>query len=284
MLLVSCGGKKEETGNILMRYGDRSISLEEVEKLIPDGIYSGDSVELFTTIIDSWLKDVVLEDFAEERLLDKEAIERRVRDYRNSLIVEDYLLRMRETQTPRIDEIKVREYYDNHRNEMKLEQPLVKGIFLKINKDAKGKEEIKNLISSDDPSSLDRLEQEWLDRALEYNYFRDKWIDWEALTGLVPYRFGDPMGFLSTQNYLQTQYDDCEYFLQISDFLPPGEEQPFEYAKTWINNILTQAQILDYEHSLVKSLIEKAIKDKKLERVGYDPLSHQFIEHEDTGK
>lgn len=279
IFLTSCGNKEKDVQeDLLLRYGDEELTEQEIIDKIPKGIHPADSTAMFRSLVDSWIKDHVLVDFASQRLPDLEAIERKVRDFRNTLIVQEYLTRMRESQPLKIDELKVKEYYDRHRHELKLEVPLVKGIFLKINSAASGKEEIKSLLSSKDVSSIDKLEQEWLDRALEYNYFRDKWIDWETLTSLIPFRFGDPEIFLKENNYFETEYDDCSYFLQISDYLPAGSEQPYEFASTWIGGLLNRSNLSDYEQSLTHSLVTKSIKENKLELLGYDPLTHEKID------
>ncbi|MCH5241119.1 MAG: hypothetical protein J1F67_01665 [Muribaculaceae bacterium] len=276
--LFSCGKKADRNDIVLLRYDDKELTYEEVISKIPDGISSFDSASLFNNIVDGWIKDVLLSDFAEERLYDIQSIHRKVRDYRNSLIVSEYLNRMKETQTPQIDGLRVKEYYDNHRKELKLEVPLVKGVFLKIDSDSRGKENIKNLLSSEDPEEIDKLEREWLDRALEYNYFRDKWIDWETVAGWIPHRFGNPDDFLEKNNYFETDYGENSYYLQITDYLQSGSEQPFEFASSWITELLTQNDLAVFEKSLVESIVNKSIEDKKLEPVCFNPLTHEFKE------
>lgn len=276
LVLVSCGKGKDQEDKVLLKYGDRVLTLEEVEDKMPQGMTEVDSAALFKAIVESWIKDKVLSDFAEDQLYDTENIDRKVNDYRNSLIVEEYLSRKRESGNRSIDDQKVDEYYQLHSNEMKLEVPLVKGIFVKSGIDVSNKEELKRLITSEEAGDIDRFEQDWLDRTLEYTYFRDRWIDWETITEMIPYRFGDPDKFLKDHNYFETDYGDCTYYLQISDYIPSGEVQPIEYAQTWIKNILTQGLLADYETNLVKSLVDKAIKDKKLEMPGYDYKNHEL--------
>lgn len=263
----------------MLRYGTNELTYAEVVNKIPDGIPSSDSAALFRAIVDGWISDVVLSDFAEKRLVDLEGIERRVKEYRNSLIVQDYLTRMRESHTPNVDEEKVKEYYLRHKNELKLETPLVKGVFLKINSDSHGKDGIKNMLSSQDPEMIDKFEKEWLDRTLEYNYFRDTWVDWETLTRRIPYRFGDPEKFLKDYRFFETEYGDCTYYLQISEYLPAGEEQPYEFASAWIKGILTQGDLAQFQKDLVESIVAQSIKDKKLEAVNYDPMMHEIKEN-----
>lgn len=276
VLLASCKKEKEIPDNVIIRFEDLYLTKEEIIDQIPEGISQNDSVALFDALVDTWIKDNVLSDFAEERLYDLSEINRRVEDYRNALIVQEYLKKMRASKNIKCDETKVREYYSDHRKELKLDVPLVKGIFLKINSDSKGKAEIKKLLSSKNIEDIDKFEQKWLDQAIEYNYFRDKWIDWETVSGLIPYRFGESSKFLEENNFFETEYDDCTYFLQITDYLPIGEEQPYDFAKIWITDILNQGELAEYERALVNSLIEKSVKDKKLEIIGYDPLTHEL--------
>ena len=274
--MFSCGKKKEEDLGVLMRFGEETITFEDVNEKIPRGISPADSASLFDAILDSWVKDMVLARFAEDRLIDTEAIDQRVREYRNQLIVQEYLSKMRETQSPNVPAEKVKEYYDTHRKELKLETPLIKGVFIKINSDFTGQEEIKKLLTSDTPESIDKLENDWMDKAVEYNYFRDKWVDLYAVEGMMPYNFGKPETEGQENKLYEAQYNDFTYYLLITDYLEVGEEQPFEYAKGWITNLLTQGYLSDYEHSLVNSLVEKAIKEKKLETPGYDPIHHEL--------
>lgn len=274
--LFSCKKEQKLPENILLRFDDKYLTYEEVVDMIPGGLHPADSVSLFTSIVESWIEDVVLSDFAEHRLYDTSAIDQKVKEYKKALIVQEYLTRMRDANPPKIDEKKVKEYFDLHRKELKLEVPLVKGIFLKINSDAKGKEDIKRLLSSDKTENIDKLENEWLDRAVQYNYFPDKWIDWTTVSGLIPYRFGDPEYFLDENYYFETQDEDTKYYLKITDYLPSGSEQPYEFARSWIIDILTQGALADYERNLVTSLVNNSIKDNRLEIIGYDSIKHEI--------
>lgn len=277
-LFSSCGTKQEEDDNVLLRYEGQTLTYDEVVSKIPQGILPGDSAALFNSIVDAWVKDVVLSEFAEKRLLDINSIDLLVKEYRNTLIVQEYLNRMREAHPAKPDDLKIKDYYDKHRKELKLEVPLVKGIFLKINSESKGKDNIRNLMASENTENIDKLESEWLDKALEYNYFRDKWIDWETVSSKIPYRFGNAEKFLEENKFFETDYDDCSYYLQISDYLRVGEEQPFEFAASWISNLLTRGELAEYERSLVESIVKESIKDNKLEAIGYDPIKHEIKE------
>lgn len=278
ILLASCGKKKQVADNVLLRYGEVTLTRDEIIDRIPEGISAEDSVAMFATLVDEWITNQVLAEFAEERLYDTADIDRRVEDYRNSLIVREYIERMQDNQKPVVDEARIKDYYDRHRSDMHLEVPLVRGIFLKISTDVSHREKIKALLSSADMAKIDILEKDWMDKALQYDYFRDKWVDWETVAQMIPHRFGDPDEFLKANNYFEVEYDGCAYYLSVSEWLPSGEEQPYEFAKSWITTILTRDDLKQYETGLVNSLVEKAIKEKNLEVLGYDPVTHEVIE------
>lgn len=276
-LLISCNKKQEVPEDVLLRYGDNFLTYSEVMDKMPAGINSADSVAIFDAIVDSWLKTNVLAEFASKQLFDLNVIDRKVNEYRNSLIVLEYLSKMRESRTPKIEEEKIKEYFESHRKELKLEVPVIKGIFIKISSDIKGWEEINKLLSSGKEEDLDKLEQNWMDRVIEYNYFLDKWVDWETVAGLIPHRFNNPDQLLETNKLFEVEYGDCRYILWVPEYLPSGSDQPYEFARYWIANLLSQGELSDYERNLVTSLLNKSIKEEKLEIIGYDPFKHEMI-------
>lgn len=271
----SCRKEKDTDEGVLVRIGGETLTLENVIARIPPGIHPSDSAAIFNNVVDSWIRQRLLTDFAESRLYDLNSIERKVNDYRDKLIVMEYLSRMRDVQKPEIKDERVADYYEAHKKELITELPLVKGVFLIAHASPSEKLEIKNLLSEDSEDNINVLENNWMDAAVRYDYFKDKWIDWSTIADLIPYRFSNPDEFLANNKYFETDHQGITYFLQITDYLPGGSEQPYEFASTWISNLLTQGELAEYEKKLVESLIRKSIEEKKLEIVGYDPLGHK---------
>ena len=275
----SCSKSKINEDDLLIKSQDRILTRQEVIDLIPSGIHPNDSIAMFRAIVESWIKDAVLTDFAEDRLYDLSPINRRVMEYRSKLIVGEYLRRMRESITPDITEDRVRKYYDEHSKELITEVPLVKGVFIKVGSSAYGREEIGKLLKSESDANIDLLEKNWLDIAITYEYFKDKWIDWETVSELIPYRFPQADSFLAENNYFETEYGDCAYYLLITDYLPSGSVQPYDFASSWIKGMLSRRDLADYEQSLVNSLIKKSLEEHKLEYIGYNPEEYEITQN-----
>ena len=274
-----CGNDKpEDPGeDILMMIDGKTLSLQDVVAKIPVGIEPEDSAALFDRIVDTWIESVVLVELAESKLPDTDEIDMKVDAYRNRLIVMEYLRHMKDGQRQKVDEDVVRAYYDSHKQELLTESPLIKGVYMKVAASSAGVDKIKELVFRSTESDIDRLEKDWMETALQYDYFGSKWIDWQTLADQIPYRFYNPDAFLETHKNFETTYNGSTYIFHISDYLPTGSEQPYEFASEKISAMLEQKKISQYEESLVRSLVEKAVKENRLVSVSYDPVKRTFL-------
>ena len=82
-----------------------------------------------------------------------------------------------------------RAYYEEHKDDFKLERPMVKGVYLKLLDDAPKLKQIRRLYRSDSPGDIDKLEKAAIGTAIHYDYFRDSWIDWEQIENRIPVEF-----------------------------------------------------------------------------------------------
>lgn len=268
---------KESSSDVLLTLDGISLTMREVTSHIPVGIDAADSAAMFRAITDNWIKTRVLSDLAENKLADVSHIDRQVEAYRNRLIVAEYLRRMKEGKHFDINPDSIMKFYDAHKKELLTEMPLVKGVYIKVASSTIGLNEIRQLMSDASDESIDRLEKSWLDAALQYDYFGNKWIDWQTIANQIPYRFSNPDAFLSTTRDFETTYNGSTYILHICDYLPTGSEQPYEFSADRIARMMERAKMADYEQSLVNSLVKKAIDEGRMEITGYDPFLHEVI-------
>ena len=82
---TGCGNSQP---NAVAHLGDAVLTMEELRERIPNNISAEDSTALAQEIIQSWLKDALVLQEA-EKISDEEklAVERRIEDYRKSLLI-----------------------------------------------------------------------------------------------------------------------------------------------------------------------------------------------------
>lgn len=264
-------GKESSRADVLLEFGDSSLLRSYVVERIPIGISAADSARLFRAIVRNWVEDMLLADMASERLGNLAEIEEKVNNYRRQLIVAEYLKVVSDNGRRNADMSKVRDYFVNHGNELLLEAPAVKGIYVKVPDNAERLEDIRSWVRSGNDAAVDRLEKYGLGQALQYEYFKDRWIDWQSIAEEIPYRFSDAETFLKKNSFFETSSGGSTYFLHVSEWIPAGEKMPYEFAARRISEILAQQNAEAYRKSLVSSLYQRARKEKQLRIISYDP-------------
>ena len=88
VLLGACkGSQPADTTDVLVSVKGRTLNRSEVNKLIPRGISSADSLLLAEGFTKKWVKDVLVYDVALRNLGDeKEEVDKLVEEYRRSLV------------------------------------------------------------------------------------------------------------------------------------------------------------------------------------------------------
>lgn len=192
-----------------------------------------------------------------------EQIERLTREYRDELIMTQYRRAMsRQAQEGEFAEDSLRAYYEAHKDDFKLERPLVKGVYLKVPDDAPNLAQIRRLYRSDKPGDIDKLEKAALGTAIHYDYFRDSWIDWEQIENRIPLDLasGD-VSDIARRRYIEIESQGFTYLLSISDYLAPGAGMPYEAARPLVRDRLLNQRRRAYDSRLLNDLYQRALDD-----------------------
>lgn len=273
VLISACSSSNnnmEKSGVELVTIADTTLMLSDVERQLPAGISSADSIVMTKKIVEAWIKDNLLKDIAINNIADMESIERRVADYRNRLILMEYMSSMAGSRAKSVSDNDIKQYYAKFGDEMLLERPLVKGVYLKVSADADRLDQVRDWVANPSQQSIDRLEKYGLKEAMQYDYFMTRWVDWSRIVDQIPYRFEDADEFVATHRNFETTKDGALYLLHISDYLKSGEKMPYSFAVSRIKEILEGVNISEYQDRLMKELLTKAVKEGKVKIKAYD--------------
>lgn len=261
ILSTACSNKnKQDSGDILVTVGNAVLTLDDLRKQLPSGLSAEDSTALAHSYIRSWIDSRLISEIASQNIGDLTEIDRMTEQYRNELITYEYRRRMFDDRIKsEITEDSIKKYYDENPVELKLQRPILKGIYLKIPNESPSLKNAKKWYVSTKTEDIDKLEKQCLDGAIHYDYFRDRWVDWERIESLIPAEFGsDPNAFLATHRNLEISQGDFTYLLSISEYIPSGKTMPYEFAKETIKDILAYSRRAEYDRLLRLSLLKEA--------------------------
>lgn len=259
-----------DESDVLVQVGDSVLTMREVLVRIPSGLEEADSAALFHTIVDGWIHRLLLDDIAVANIDNLEEIDRLVADYRKKLIIAAYRKKLREQGNDRgISEKSVVDYYDQHPEEMVLQRPVIKGLYVKIPDDSKRLADVRRWMATATSDAIDNLERYGLTDAIEYSFFEDAWLDWEIPARQIPYRFDNPDEFVKNNVNFETSYGGMTYILHIKEYILSGEKMPYEVAKPVISERLEAMQGGRYEEQLIAGLYARAQREGRLKFINY---------------
>ncbi len=275
LLAAACGGGGTASieADALVVAGSGTLTRSQLHAAMPAGLSAADSTTFARAYIREWIDARLIADVAAEEV-DRAEIERLVEEYRNSLIMAQYRRSMARKATDGIfSEDTLKAYYDAHPDDFILDRPLVKGIYLKVPDDTKNLSTLRRLYKSEQPADIDRLEKAALGEAIHYDYFRDRWIDWEQIETRIPVDFSSAdMADMRSGKPVDVTSGGFVYLLSVSDYLPVGSPMPFEAAKPYIRERMLSLSRIDYDKRLRNELLNKALADGTISFPGANPL------------
>ncbi len=274
--IVSCGSQPadmQQSDDVLVSVGDSALTVAEVLRRMPAGLSPADSANMFERIVGHWVRDLVLLDVAEKNIPDPDRIERMVEAYRNGLIVDQYLSTVSEHAVDDVSEKRIKEYFDSHRGMLVLEQPLVRGVFVKVAENDETLDNLRRWMSRLSDEDVDNIEKYGLRQASRYEYFRDEWHEWNVIAEQIPYRFFDADAFVSSSADFETSADGSVYLLHISDYITSGNEMHYEFARLKIREILRAADVASHRDRLMDDIYRDRIRSGELRPGLYDPVT-----------
>lgn len=267
LLLFSCGRGVQDVGaDVLVSVEGHSLLRSEVESVIPRTLSSADSLLMAESYVKKWVKDVLVYDVAEENLGEEMAdVERLVEAYRHSLIRYRYQEQLvRERLSAEIRESDVLNYYETNQKKFELKTNLVKGLFLKVPIDAPGLTDLKRWYKSDDASAVEKIDKYSLQNAAIYDYFYDKWMDFEDVMENIPMQLSNPSAYLKANKTLEVSDSSYCYLLNIRDYVPAGQVAPYDYVQPQIMDMLLAQRKQKFLRDFEEELYNDAIRDGKV--------------------
>lgn len=271
-LLTACGeGEKAANGDAIALVGKSALSRADLAKAMPGGLSEADSTAFARAYIRRWIDSRLIERVAESEV-DMAEIDRLTAEYRQSLIMSQYRRAMATQAQGRFSEDSLRSYYDAHKTDFRLERPLVRGVYLKIPDSADNLRILRRLYTSSKAADMDRLEKEAPKTAIHYDYFRERWVDWEQIETRIPVDISSPDAFLRGGKPLDISNGGFTYLLHVSDYLLAGTPMPFEAAEPLIRERMLNFSRRAYDNELLDDLFTRAIDDGILTFPGGSPF------------
>lgn len=266
LLCMACNERHDHEGRTpLVELDGNFLYREDLQAVLPAALSKDDSLLFTERYIRNWIEDVLLYDKAQSNIPNTEEIEKLVDNYRKVLIMHTYQQALIHQQLPEeISEKELTDYYEKNQALFKVERPLMKGLFIKVPLTAPQLANVRRWYKTETQEAVERIEKYSLQNAVKYEYFYDKWIPVSEVLGLMPLKEPDMDGYLNKNRHIELKDTAFYYFLNISDYRRVGEQEPYEFARAHVKDMLLNIRQAEFMKRVKDDLYQQAVERDKI--------------------
>ncbi len=235
---------------MLAEFKDKKLTLGMVAASLPAFADAADSLRQLNLIAENWLKERAFLDLANSEIGDNAEIDALVEDYRSSLILDAYEEKLLSTSLDsNVSEEELLQYYDQKKGEYKLDDPILRLLYVKIPKAGFDSKVFGILWEKAESSKAQEMLKYCQNNADQFLLQPAKWYKWKEVSDILPSRFVS----LSTMfTGMQREFADFKYFyfIKVKEIVRPNERPPISFF-----SLQAKKSIL---HERSKKILEKA--------------------------
>ncbi len=261
-------GDQDGTRSLIARVHDAYLYADELKGIVPEKTTKQDSATRINAYVNSWVrKQLLIQEALKTISIDEAEVERKVMDYRYSLISYEFLnYYIQQHLNDSVNDSTIATYYKKHLDNFILKQNIIRGTYIKVPKDAPRTKRIKELMFSTKEKDLTELKSYCLSFSAAYHLADSSWIEFDRLTVNSPLaEIPNKIQFLRAYNYYETNDPSYLYFLKVDAYKITDNVSPLEFVKQDIKNIILNKRKVELAKKLEDQVYENAAKQKDFE-------------------
>lgn len=241
---------------------------DELAGIVPVGATKEDSTVRMEAYINSWIrKQLLLQEAARKIDINEAEVERKILDYRYSLIAYEYqAFYIKQNLDTAISAPEIEQYYKDNLDNFILKQNIVRATFIKVPKTAPRTNKIKDLIFSTKEKDQDELKSYCLSFSTAYHLVDSTWMVFDELVKNSPLvEIPNKIQFLKANPYYETSDEAYQYFLRVKEYRISDNISPLEFVRDDIRTIILNKRKVALAKQLEDEIYNTAILEKEFE-------------------
>lgn len=239
----------------------------DISHAIPAGTSVQDSIILAKRYVDTWVKDQLMLQRAEQALTDEQKdFEKQIAEYHRSLLIFSYRQKLLQQKMDTVvSTTEIDTFYVQNLNNFILGQDVIKGTFIKVPLTAPRIDELRGWSRSNGEDDLDQMEKYCISFADKYNDFNNTWVYFSSIKMQLPMQISQPSRYLRYNRNIETSDSMYRYFLHVSEHIPEGEVAPIEMVSDDITNIILNKRKIEFFQDLESRVYNDGVSRNQFE-------------------
>lgn len=269
VFLVACSKSSQNNNSeAIARVNDNYLYRSDLENLVPPGSSKKDSVAIVKDFITRWAMQQLLMNKAEKNISKskQQELDELISQYKNDLYTKSYL---EELVMTKIDTVisneEIEKYYNEHKNNFKTTEPLVKLRYINL---IKGNVKFATINSKFlNFSKKDKLDLQKLAIQFKNYAFNDSiWVDINQVYEKLPFINQENKDkFVSAGIAYQYTDSNLVWMVKVKDVVEKNNVAPLQYIQPTIKQIILNNRKTDLINKIQTEITNDAIKDKDFE-------------------
>lgn len=268
LILVSSACHRHANDSALVaRVGNKMLTWEQLNEIIPDHSSPEDSITLAERYINDWIKEQVVLIQAEENLPpEKIDFEEQIENYRKSLLTYTYEQEwINQKLDTTVSEVDIENYYNNNQQNFLLKDYIVKMKFCAISNENKQIKLLKKLFYSTDPADIVKWQAFCVNNHADFYFDEDRWLLWDEFMQQVPFQIYDRDAFLKKGKNIEFEKDNNLYLISVLDYQLSGTQSPLSFEKEKIRSMIVNKRKLELIAKMREDLYTRALNHHQIE-------------------
>lgn len=256
--------KKEDNADERIKVArafDYFLFQDDLLGIVPSGVSESDSLTITGNFIENWIRQKSVLHKAENNLDDeKKNVQRKLEEYRNSLLTYTYETELiRQKLDTIVSDEEIEKFYNQNRNNFELKDNIIKVIYLKLNKKSPKLNRAREWYKSNSAKDRTALQEYCHQYALNYFLDDDTWLLFDDLLKEIPIKTYDKEQYLQNNRNIEIEDSSNIYLVSIKGFMTKNSNSPLSFER---NNIQTMI-INQRKLALVEKMQQEAYDDAR---------------------
>ncbi len=264
-LLLQCTKTQVTNDMVVAQVGEKKLLQSELSKIIPTNLEDQDSSLMADEYVRKWVKQELLILKANENLtFEQKNLTKEIEEYRNSIIIYKYKNELMNQQMDTIvTQRQIEQFYNVNPDNFNLTSNIVKAIFIKIPIDVANPKLLKEMVDDTSQEGLNSLREYCIQYARSFDFFDNKWIDFEVVKNNLPGEILDTKQFLGRNNQIEQKDSNYYYLVNIQNYKLQNDLAPIEYVENNIKNLILNKRKIEFLKQVEENVYKEGVRQNK---------------------